>query len=165
MSKQIFNIPVNNQIYMNFLFSKNYTQNQSEIANDNNNDLDTLIKHLRIEVRGHEDAVLNSYTDFIKLTANGLDLKISSIKKPYRFIERWSILKSKFVHKKHFVQYEMRTHFRIYEFKHLTGSTCSTLLEYIQRNLPAGVSMYVTKTKLECLPDSFTKNPFSSETK
>ena len=57
----------------------------------------------------------------------------------------------------------MRTYYRIYEFKYLTGSTCSTLLEYIQRNLPAGVSMYVTKTRLECLPESISKRPSKIE--
>ena len=141
-------------------FSVNYPNLQQEAA-INDDDLDILYKRVLVEVRGHERAVLDSYTEFIQSTADGLDLKENfvAIHSPERFIERWSLLKSKFVHKKHFRQYEMRTHIKQYEFKHLTGSTCSTLLEYIQRNIPDGVSMYVFKTKIECLPENLTKQP------
>ena len=31
------------------------------------------------------------------------------------------------------------------QFKHVTGSTANTLLEYIQRNLPEGMAMKVTR--------------------
>ena len=31
------------------------------------------------------------------------------------------------------------------QFKHLTGSTADTFLEYIQRNLPEGMAMKVTR--------------------
>lgn len=43
------------------------------------------------------------------------------------------------------VQYEFRTYFRFMQFHRLTGSTADTFLEYIQRNLPEGVAMKVTK--------------------
>jgi small subunit ribosomal protein S10 len=39
----------------------------------------------------------------------------------------------------------MRTYFRFLNFLKLTGSTADTFLEYIQRNLPEGVAMKVTK--------------------
>ncbi|CAB0033285.1 unnamed protein product [Trichogramma brassicae] len=58
--------------------------------------------------------------------------------------QRWTVLKSKHVHKKHRVQYEMRTYYRFLNFLKLTGSTADTFLEYIQRNLPEGVAMKVT---------------------
>jgi small subunit ribosomal protein S10 len=38
------------------------------------------------------------------------------------------------------------------EFKHLTGSTADTFLEYIERNLPEGVALKVYKTAIEPLP-------------
>jgi len=38
------------------------------------------------------------------------------------------------------------------EFKHLTGSTADTFLEYIERNLPEGVALKVYKTAIEALP-------------
>lgn len=56
-----------------------------------------------------------------------------------------TLLKSKHVHKKHRVQYEIRTYFRFLDFLKLTGSTADTFLEYAQRNLPEGVAMKVTK--------------------
>ncbi|XP_043552701.1 probable 28S ribosomal protein S10, mitochondrial [Chiloscyllium plagiosum] len=40
-----------------------------------------------------------------------------------------------------------------YFIKHLTGSSANVYLEYIQRNLPEGVAMEVTKTLIEKLPE------------
>jgi small subunit ribosomal protein S10 len=37
---------------------------------------------------------------------------------------------------------------------HLTGSTASTFLEYIQRNIPEGVAMKVSYEEIEFLPES-----------
>jgi small subunit ribosomal protein S10 len=39
------------------------------------------------------------------------------------------------------------------EFSRLTESTLKTYLEYIQRNLPEGVAMRVTKPERKPLPD------------
>lgn len=63
--------------------------------------------------------------------------------------ERLTVLKSVHVHKKHRVQYETRTYYRFMDFAKLTGSTADTFLEYIQRNLPEGVAMKVTKVRLD----------------
>jgi small subunit ribosomal protein S10 len=117
-------------------------------------ELDTLYKSVVVEVRGHDNAVLQSYESFVNYTADELDIDLALVNEPERFIERWTILKSVFVHKKHFRQYEMRTYFREFHFKHLTGSTCDTLLEYIQRNIPEGVSMYVHRTELKQLDEN-----------
>jgi small subunit ribosomal protein S10 len=38
------------------------------------------------------------------------------------------------------------------QFMHLTGSTADTFLEYIQRNLPEGVAMKVTKVEITAIP-------------
>ena len=90
-------------------------------------------------------------------SATELGVNLREVRTPYRFIERWSILKSRFSQRKFMRQYEMRTHFKEFEFVHLTGSTCSTLLEYIQRNIPAGVAMHVHQTKITKLPEEFTE--------
>ena len=37
----------------------------------------------------------------------------------------------------------LRTYYHFMTLKHLTGSTADTYLEYVQRNLPEGVSMKV----------------------
>jgi small subunit ribosomal protein S10 len=38
------------------------------------------------------------------------------------------------------------------QFLRLTGSTADTFLEYIQRNLPEGVAMKVTKVEMSAIP-------------
>ena len=47
----------------------------------------------------------------------------------------------------------MRTYYHYLEFSRLTESTLKTYLEYIQRNLPEGVAMKVTKHERKPLPD------------
>ncbi|RNA37936.1 28S ribosomal mitochondrial isoform X1 [Brachionus plicatilis] len=119
-------------------------------------ELDDLFKKVVVEVRGHDNAVLESYKTFVQQASKELEINLNEIREPDRFIERWTLLKSRFSNRKHMRQYEMRTYFREFEFKHLTGSTCDTLLEYIQRNLPEGVAMHVHKTKLCQLPEHFS---------
>ncbi|XP_037010739.2 28S ribosomal protein S10, mitochondrial isoform X1 [Artibeus jamaicensis] len=113
---------------------------------------DTLYKRLSILVKGHDKAVLDSYEYFAVLAAKELGISIE-VHEPPRKIERFTLLKSVHIFKKHRVQYEMRTLYRCFQLKHLTGSTADVYLEYIQRNLPEGVAMEVTKTKLEQLPE------------
>lgn len=58
-------------------------------------------------------------------------------------IQKFTVLKSAHIFKKHRVQYEIRTHARLVQIKKITGTTADVYLEYIQRNLPEGVSMSV----------------------
>ena len=120
--------------------------------------LDDLYKKLVVQVRGHDKAVLDSYKQFVVMASKELNCQLNEVREPHRFIERWTLLKSKFGNRKHMRQYEMRTYFKEFEFKHLTGSTCDTLLEYIERNLPEGVAMHVFKTRINQLPQHFNNN-------
>jgi len=140
---------------LNFLFSPSSSRLSTLTNRSNQLDqkLDDLYKKIIVEVRGHDKAVLNSYEWFAKTAANELGVKIANIWEPKVFHDRRTLLKSVFIFKKHRVQYEFRTYFRLFEFKHLTGSTADTYLEYIQRNLPEGVSMKVTKHRIEKLPE------------
>ncbi|KAL4238934.1 28S ribosomal protein S10 [Mactra antiquata] len=126
---------------------------ETMVSEDDEEDLDVLYKRLIIEVKGHDFAVLKSYTKFVKLAAKHLQLNFQQCSTPPKHIFRQSVLKSVHIFKKHFVQYEQRTHYQIYELTKITGSTADTYLEYIQRNLPEGVAMKVTKHRLENLPD------------
>ncbi|XP_040105618.1 28S ribosomal protein S10, mitochondrial isoform X2 [Oryx dammah] len=117
---------------------------------------DTLYKRLSVLVKGHDKAVLDSYEYFAVLAAKELGISIK-VHEPPRKIERFTLLKSVHIFKKHRVQYEMRTLYRCLELEHLTGSTADVYLEYIQRNLPEGVAMEVTKTRLEQLPEHIKK--------
>ncbi|XP_013372242.1 PREDICTED: 28S ribosomal protein S10, mitochondrial isoform X2 [Chinchilla lanigera] len=113
---------------------------------------DILYKRLSILVKAHDKAVLDSYEYFAVLAAKELGLSIK-VHEPPRKIERLTLLKSVHIFKKHRVQYEMRTLYRCLELQHLTGCTANVYLEYIQRNLPEGVAMEVTKTQLKQLPE------------
>ncbi|XP_029449154.1 28S ribosomal protein S10, mitochondrial isoform X2 [Rhinatrema bivittatum] len=118
---------------------------------------DTLFKKIAVLAKGHDRAVLDSYEYFAVLTAKELGITIGNVYEPPRKIERLTLLKSIHIYKKHRVQYEMRTHYRCLELKHLTGSTADVYLEYIQRNLPEGVALEIKKTKLEKVPEHIKK--------
>ncbi|XP_075719383.1 small ribosomal subunit protein uS10m [Rhinoderma darwinii] len=113
---------------------------------------DVLYKKIEVLAKGHDKTVLDSYEYFTVLAAKELGLSVL-VHEPKRKIERFTLLKSIHIYKKHRVQYEMRTHYRCFKLKHLTGSTADVYLEYIQRNVPEGVALEITKTKLEKLPE------------
>uniref|UniRef100_A0A8C6ZBB6 Small ribosomal subunit protein uS10m n=1 Tax=Nothoprocta perdicaria TaxID=30464 RepID=A0A8C6ZBB6_NOTPE len=106
---------------------------------------ETLYKRLSLLVKGHDRAVLDSYEFFAVLAAKELGISVEKVHRPPKTIERFTLLKSVHIFKKHRVQYEMRTHYLCLELKHVTGSTAAVYLEYVQRNLPEGVAMEVKK--------------------
>lgn len=57
------------------------------------------------------------------------------------------------MHRKHLVQYEIRSYYRFLNFHNLTQSTLETFLEYIQRNLPEGTAMKATKVEIIQIPE------------
>ncbi|XP_070843623.1 small ribosomal subunit protein uS10m [Chaetodon trifascialis] len=114
---------------------------------------DALFQKVSLLVKGHDKAVLDSYETFATMAAKELGITISRVDEPLKDIERLTVLKSVHIFKKHRVQYEMRTHYRCIELSHITGCTAQVYLEYIQRNLPEGVAMEVTKTAMEKVPE------------
>ncbi|CAF3331806.1 unnamed protein product [Rotaria sp. Silwood1] len=82
---------------------------------------------------------------------------------PPFFTERWTLLRSKFAKKKYWREYEIRTYYKKFHFKHLTGSTADTFLEYVQRNLPEGIMMIVERIRLESFRENLVP-PSSSKT-
>lgn len=114
---------------------------------------DTLFQKVSVLVKGHDRAVLDSYEFFATMAAKELGITINKVYEPSKDMERFTLLKSVHIFKKHRVQYEMRTHYRCIELSHITGCTAQVYLEYIQRNLPEGVAMEVTKTAMEKVPD------------
>ncbi|KAH9509046.1 28S ribosomal protein S10, mitochondrial [Bulinus truncatus] len=137
----------------------------SVISTGNSSKKDELYRQLTIEVKGHDTAILNSYQHFTTMAAKELGVNIDRVYGPPRIFTRMSLMKSVFVHKKHFHQYEMRTMFKVFEIKHITGSTASTFLEYIQRNLPEGLAMKVTKVQIEPFPSHLQPPESTSKTK
>lgn len=64
---------------------------------------------------------------------------------PRPYHNRFTLLKSIHIYKKHRVQYEVRSYYQHMIFENLTGSTADTLLQYIQLNTPEGVAVEITK--------------------
>ena len=115
---------------------------------------DKLFRKIELEFRGHDPAVLYSYITFVRNVCNLLEIQQSTLFAP-RY-ERWLVwaLRSKFAKKKYMYHYETRTHIRRMHISYLTGSTASTFLEYIQRNIPEGVALKATHSEMYPLPDS-----------
>ncbi|VDN57998.1 unnamed protein product [Dracunculus medinensis] len=123
-------------------------------SRSNQQELDRLFKRIELEIRGHDKAVLNSYTKYLQMTCKHLEIEMGKvIVLPY---VRWfqNYLKSKFAKKKNQLHYETRTHIRKVDIKHVTGSTASTFLEYIERNIPEGVAMKVTYYEIAPFPET-----------
>ncbi|XP_008276864.1 small ribosomal subunit protein uS10m isoform X2 [Stegastes partitus] len=118
---------------------------------------DVLFQKVLVLVKSHDRAVLDSYEFFATTAAQELGITVGKVFEPQKDIERVTLLKSVHIFKNHRVQYEMRTHFRCIELSHITGSTAKVYLEYVQRNLPEGVAMEVTKTAMEKVPDHILK--------
>ncbi|XP_051976715.1 probable 28S ribosomal protein S10, mitochondrial [Xyrauchen texanus] len=114
---------------------------------------DTLYQKLSVLVKGHDKSVLDSYEFFVTLAAQELGLTLEKVFEPPKDIDKLTLLKSIHIFKKHRVQYEMRTHYRCIQICRITGSSARVYLEYIQRNLPEGVAMEITKTAIEKIPE------------
>ncbi|XP_008471628.1 28S ribosomal protein S10, mitochondrial [Diaphorina citri] len=117
---------------------------------------DKLYSRICCELRANDPEVMNSYSKFATAAAQHLNIEIGECyaqKKAHH--ERYTLLRSVHVVKRCRVQYEVRTYFRWMNFHKLTGSTADTFLEYIQRNLPEGVALKVTKYELQKLPSHF----------
>lgn len=120
---------------------------------DWDNKLDKLYKQIELEVLSYEPSVLDSYQWFVLTTASHLGIQAGKCWSPMKSKKsRFPLLKSVFVHKKHQVHYEIRTYHRFMTFYKLTGSTADTFLEYIERNLPEGVGLKVTRVEAKAIP-------------
>ncbi|KAF4115002.1 small ribosomal subunit protein uS10m [Onychostoma macrolepis] len=130
---------------------------QALSAGQSSQDPDVLYQRLSLRVKGHDRAVLDSFEMFAALAARELGLNLEKALTPNKHIDKLTLLKSVHIFKKHRVQYEMRTHYRSIEVSRVTGSSAQVYLEYIQRNLPEGVAMEVTKTAMEKIPEHIEK--------
>jgi small subunit ribosomal protein S10 len=122
-----------------------------------------LYTKVNIKVKGADYAVLDSYCRYVITAGNALGVNIGGrVALPTR-IQKFTVLKSPHIYKKHRVQYEIRTHSRLMQVKHITGTTADLFLEYIQRNLPEGVDMSVYQEQLDSLPAMLTGPPEGEE--
>uniref|UniRef100_A0A7M5WLQ7 Small ribosomal subunit protein uS10m n=1 Tax=Clytia hemisphaerica TaxID=252671 RepID=A0A7M5WLQ7_9CNID len=133
------------------------TEHATRSPEDRYEDVAQLFSDVKLKVRGSDEAVLDSYTQFVQRAATTLNLDISGKIVIPMHIEKRTLLKSPHVYKTHRYQYELRTHARMLQLRQMTGNTADIFFEYIQRNLPEGVSMSVEATELESMPDYLTR--------
>ncbi|XP_058818545.1 small ribosomal subunit protein uS10m [Topomyia yanbarensis] len=115
---------------------------------------DKLYSRVELEMKGIDPEVMKSYAYFAQTAAGHLDIEVGkqwALRKAVK--DRLTLLKSVHIYKKHRVQYEIRNYYRFMHFHKLTGSTLDTFLEYIERNLPEGVALKVTKVELQEMPE------------
>ena len=128
-----------------------------KVTDQYNLELETLYRAVDLLVIGHEKSVLESFLSFCETAAGELDITLNDVLHPRSIFDRMTLLKSIHIYKKHRVQYESRTHRKVLQLKYLTSSTANVYLEYIQRNIPAGVALHVQKWEIEKFPDHILK--------
>jgi len=123
---------------------------------------DRLFRTITLSVYGHDKAVLQSYTTFVKNACGHLGIEDSLVVQG-RYLRwlQWT-LRAKFAKKKYKLHYETRTHNSHLSISNVTGSTASTFLEYVERNIPEGVAMKVTYEERCSLPEAITDTRFTS---
>jgi small subunit ribosomal protein S10 len=120
---------------------------------------------INIKVKGYDHPVLDSYVKFVSRAANNLDIEIHGTAALPTRVKKFTVLKSPHIYKKHRVQFETRTHARLLQIRRITGTTADIFLEYIQRNLPEGVSMSLYQEAFEALPNLLMEPPSKDESK
>ncbi|CAK5088537.1 unnamed protein product [Meloidogyne enterolobii] len=171
---------VNTAVFSTLLFNRNFLQRSAKLLVNQNNlkiasvrnlvaesatknlEHDKLFKRIDLELRGHDPEVLSSYTTFVSNVCDHLEIEKSQVTETPHLKWLLTTLRDKFAKKKYKVQYEVRTYIRFMHVKYLTGSTASTFLEYIERNIPEGVAMKVTYTEICNLPKTITSNSTNS---
>jgi len=113
---------------------------------------DRLLSAVVLKVRSMDDAVLKSYIQFMESSAQQLGLNVAAVLRLPHHVEKRTLLASPHIYNKHRKQYETRTYARMLELKDVTGDAADIYLEYVQRNIPEGVSMSIETTELEPMP-------------
>lgn len=143
-----------------------YTSSSTSVVSDGTEQEmvpERLYTKINVKVKGSDYAVLDSYCRYVITAAKLLGIDISGrVALPTR-VQKYTVLKSPHIYKKHRVQYEVRTHSRLMQVKQITGTTADVFLEYTQRNLPEGVTMSVYQEELEALPSLLVAGPEGEE--
>ena len=98
--------------------------------------------------------MLTSYIKYVRYAAALLSLHCSPPVSYRRSIDIYVANKSPFKHGSYKAQYEIRVNQEALYLWNVTGTTADVFLEYIQRNLAAGLGMNVQLQAMEPLPKS-----------
>ncbi len=116
---------------------------------------------IRIKIRSFDHKVIDEAARLILETAEKTGAIVMGPIPLPTDIEKFTVLKSTFVHKNARDQYEMRTHKRLID---ITETTSATIEELSNLSLPSGVDIEI-KMIMEAGEDSATKKPAKKATK
>lgn len=105
-----------------------------------------------IRLKGSDWGLMEGYLAVIQRIGGMMGCKVSGIIRMPCIIRKVTVLRSKFVHKRHMDVFEERTHVHFVEVRKCSDETQDLLLHYIERNLPAGIAMRTFERKF-CAPE------------
>lgn len=130
--------------------TKTFTEQQNLVKVSD--EPDQLFHHVDILVGAHDNPVLNAYVKYMQIACEELEIKTECMQLKPIYMRR-QLLKSAHVHKKWKMNYEIRDYRQILRLHKLTGTSANVVLEYFQRNIPAGVMMHVHKFEMLEAPE------------
>ncbi len=116
---------------------------------------------IRIKIRSFDHKVIDEAARLILETAEKTGAIVMGPIPLPTDIEKFTVLKSTFVHKNARDQYEMRTHKRLID---ITDTTSATIEELSNLSLPSGVDIEI-KMIMEAGEDAASKKPAKKSTK
>jgi len=126
---------------------------------------DELYRGIDIMLTAHSPQILDSFGKFISLVAAEfaeLGVEFDGYTTPRVHKDKWITNKAPFKYGRHKVEYEVRTYKKVVHLLYLTGSTRKVMLNYIERNVPAGVGIEVRSFRLAPLPDQIKQHVTAS---
>lgn len=102
---------------------------------------------LTLKVKGNDASVLDSYTQFMRRAATVLDLDVSK-----KVINTLPIQRRALIEPPHVLGdirvCDLNTHVRMLQLHKMTNESANLFLEYVQENLPEGVSIVIEQSNV-----------------
>ncbi|KAI8866576.1 ribosomal protein S10, partial [Ramicandelaber brevisporus] len=109
------------------------------------------VKVAEVQLIAHELGKIDFYADFARRAAYHLGLPCSSTIKLPTDIQRWTVLRSPFVHKSSLENFERRTHKRQLTIKDGDVEVVKKWVDYIKVNMPTSLACRVRYYTYETL--------------
>jgi len=151
-------IVANTEIDIFSFSSEDKFQDSSNPEIDQNEE---LYRGIDILLTAHTPQILDSYAEFCRMVGeefSSLGVEFDGFSNPRLHKDQWELNKSPFIYGRHMDAYEIRTYKKVVHFLYLTGTTRDLILNYIERNVPAGVGIEVKSFKLAQFPSELEKH-------
>ncbi|KAI8324530.1 ribosomal protein S10 [Martensiomyces pterosporus] len=109
------------------------------------------VRVCKVAFRSFQLQRLDFYMTFCRKAAQHMGIPCTGAVRLPRVIRRWTVLKSPFVHKSAMEVFERRTYKRVMVIKDADPEVVKKWLEYIAKNIPAGLGMKYWLTEYESM--------------